>query len=105
MRIGSKRWRREDGFELRRTDEGVMRIRAADDVALSRGLGFAHAHDRLVAMVLLRLIAQGRLSECLQATDETAALDTFMRQASFRRTAAEELPRLTDPVRALLEGY
>ncbi len=105
MRVGSKRWRPENGFELRRTAEGVMRIKAADDVGLARGLGFAHAHDRLVAMVLLRLVAQGRLAECLQANDDTVAIDTFMRELGLRRTAADEVPRLCDPARALLDAY
>jgi penicillin amidase len=105
MRIGTKRWLKEDGFDLRRTPEGVIRIRAADDLALSRGLGFAHANDRFVAMVLLRLVAQGRLAECVQTNEETVSIDVFMRQLGLRRSSIAEVTRLSDDSRAVLEAY
>ena len=49
----------ERTVRLRRTTGGVVELWADDDPGLAAGLGFAHAHDRMVQMMLVRLIAQG----------------------------------------------
>ena len=38
---------------------------------------FAHAEDRLVQMVLTRLVAQGRLAECLKSNQETVSIQVY----------------------------
>ncbi len=90
---------------LARTPDGVVRVWADDDTGLARGLGLAHAHDRLVQMVLVRLIGQGRLSECLKNSPETVAIDVFMREMGFGRAAQIEAGALTDEARVAIEAY
>jgi penicillin amidase len=108
MRITAKRSRhRVAGHEvgLARSPDGVLRVAAEDDRGLARGLGLGHAHDRLVQMVLVRLIGQGRLSECLKSSSETVAIDIFMREMGFGRNARVEAEALSDEARALIEAY
>lgn len=108
MRITDK-WRdvaiQDDVIRLRRTVGGVVEIFAADDLGVARATGFVHAHDRMVQLVLTRLIGQGRLSECLQASDETLGVDLFMRSMGFARTAFREAQRASDEVRAYGDAY
>lgn len=92
-------------IRMRRTTGGVAELWAEDDLALLRGLGFVHARDRLVQMVLLRLTGEGRLSECLRADDETLAIDVFMRQRGFARTAQEEAAEVPEEGRRFAEAY
>ena len=66
--------------EASRTVDGVMQLWADGEEAYAAGLGYAHACDRLVQMMLVRLVGQGRLSECLRADDETLVIDTFARE-------------------------
>jgi len=94
-----------DGVEIRRTEGGVAEIRGRDDLDLARGLGFAHAHDRMVQMMLVRLIGEGRLSECLQASDETLEVDLFARDMGFARDAAADVANLSPAARALADAY
>ena len=91
--------------ELSRTPDGVVRLRADDDLGLARGLGLAHAHDRMVQMMLVRLAGQGRLSECLISDDDTLAIDVFMREMGLRREAEKEVGRLGADARLLAEAY
>jgi len=93
------------GIRVRRTTGGVAELWGQDDVELARGMGFAHAHDRMVQMMLVRLAGQGRLSECLKSDDETLAIDIFMRQMGFARCARDEASRLTEKARAVAEAY
>ena len=68
-----------DTASLFRDENGVPQIHTTDPIALARFTGYMHAHDRQMQMMLVRLIAQGRLSETLKSDDDTLAIDTFMR--------------------------
>ena len=92
-------------FKLARNVDGVMQLWADDDLQLAAALGYAHAWDRCVQLCMMRLIGEGRLSECLKANDETLAIDTFMRRQGFAQTAQMEVARLTATARAHAEAY
>ena len=91
--------------ELARTADGVVQLWAVDDVALAAGLGFTHASDRLVQMMLVRLIGQGRLSECLQSNNETLAIDIFARDMGIQRNAIEDVANLEPEAARFAEAY
>jgi penicillin amidase len=88
-----------------RTPEGVMQLWADDDLALAAGLGWAHARDRLVQMVLLRLVGQGRLAECLQSTEETVGIDVWARDMGFARDVVADEELVSDQARRVAEAY
>ncbi len=81
-------------FDAARTADGVAELWADDDDALACALGAAHAGDRLVQMVMARIVGQGRISECLADDDTTFGIDVFMRQMGFRREAEREVAEL-----------
>lgn len=93
------------GVELRRDEHGVVHVSGQDDVELARGLGSAHATDRLVNMELLRLIGQGRLSECLLGEPEMVVVDRLMRDLDFARMAARDVTELDGDVAAVVDAY
>lgn len=47
------------------------------------GIGYAHASDRLIQMLLQRTISLGRLSQDLAATPETIAIDKIFKEQNF----------------------
>ena len=69
---------------LSRDEAGVVHIQAEtlDDALM--GLGFAHARDRGLQMLLMRIIGRGEASELLRADEESLALDRFFRALNFR---------------------
>ena len=92
-------------IEAARTEEGVLQLWADDDLALAAGLGWAHARDRLVQMVLLRLVGQGRLAECLQSTEETVGIDVWARDMGFARDVVADEELASDQARRVAEAY
>src|SRR5262249_11773678 len=92
-------------LRARRTAGGVVEIWGDNYLDLQRGLGFFHAHDRQVQMMLVRLIAQGRLCECLKDDDESLAIDIFMRQLGLAATARDEVPKLAPHAREFAQAY
>ena len=90
---------------LGRTTGGVLSLTGRDDFDFARGLGFAHGHDRMMQMMLVRLVGQGRLTEQLKDDDDTLAVDVFMRRLGFARFAAAEVADLSGEARAFLDAY
>lgn len=91
--------------ELSLGEGGVARIAARDEAGFARGLGFAHAHDRMLQMEMARLAGRGRLSECLEASDETTGVDLFLRHAGFAAAAEEQASALTGLAAELAAAY
>ena len=94
-----------ESVELNRDKNGVVHISAESESGAYFGLGWAHANDRMVQMMLVRLIALGEASENLKATDELIALDTFMRKINFRDDAKAQVDALTPDARTVLDAY
>ena len=92
-------------MRARRTTGGVVEIWGENHVDVQRGLGFFHAHDRQVQMLLVRLIGQGRLCECLKDDDESLAIDIFMRHLGLARAARDEVERLSPAAREFGQSY
>lgn len=91
--------------QLRRTDEGVLEVAADSPLDLARGLGFAHGLDRQTQMMLVRLAGQARLCECLHDSDDTLAIDIFMRQLNFAQIARDEVQRCSPDALAYGVAY
>jgi len=64
--------------------------------------GFAHARDRLVQMMMMRIAGRGRLSELLQSNEETQTIDVFLRKLGFQRDALYAASNLSPRVRELV---
>ncbi|MBD3857068.1 MAG: penicillin acylase family protein [Acidobacteria bacterium] len=108
MRITSRRRDIEiagSGIGVARTKDGVVKLWAEDDIGLARGLGFAHAQDRLVQMMLVRLVGQGRLCECLVNDNDALEIDIFMREMGLSRYAKVEAVNAFGEGRSLGDAY
>ena len=92
-------------FAAARTTDGVAELWADNEDALACALGAAHACDRLVQMVMARIVGQGRISECLADDETTFAIDLFMRQMGFRREADREVAQLSPDARRFADSY
>ena len=89
--------------EVLRDRDGLIKIRAGNELDLYRGLGFVHAQERLWQMDFMRRTGSGRLSEVVG--EATLGLDRFFRTLGFRRVAEANLKHLSEATRASLEAY
>lgn len=90
---------------ITREELGVARIEAAAVEDTHLGLGFCHARDRGLQMLLVKILARGQASEQLQATDEMLAWDRFFRRLNFGRDAAAEVQALSPRARTAVAAY
>ena len=82
-----------------------MHAAATDDFALAAAYGYAHAHDRALQMLLVKVIGQGRLCELLDDSPASLVIDLFMRKNLFAACSAEEAARLDGRALDLAEAY
>ena len=50
---------------------------------MNNGQGYAHARDRGMQLLLMRILGPGRLSETLDANDDSLKIDTFFRRINW----------------------
>jgi len=90
---------------ITRDEHGVPHVSAQTEGDLYRGLGNCHGVDRGLQMLLTRIIAQGRASEILEASDDMLRLDRFFRRMNFAAGAADEIAKVSPRVRDLTLAY
>ena len=92
-------------LDISRDKNGVRHVNAATETDLYRGLGYCHARDRGLQMLLVRILGRGRGSEILDASDEMLGIDRFFRRLNLGEGAEEELTRCDPHTRELAEAY
>ncbi len=90
---------------LRRNAHGVPVITADSHEDLFFAIGYAHACDRLVQMMLVRELARGRASEKFSGSKELIEIDKFMRRVDFCHKVEEEVQKIDEKAKAELEAY
>jgi penicillin amidase len=93
------------GLTITRDAQGVPHIDGPQLEAVLWGLGFCHALDRGMQLLLTRILGQGRASECLDASDEALEIDRFFRRLNCSGHAAGVVDELSTSSRALLTAY
>ncbi len=84
----------KSGIQMWRDDHGVAHVEAAVEADLYWGQGFAHATDRGLQILLMRVLGQGRVSELLNSSDDSLEIDLFFRRMNW---SAESQPPLAVP--------
>jgi penicillin G amidase len=85
----------------RENDGAVAVVKATSASAALFGLGYVHAYDRLVQMVMLRTVVQGRLSELLANNEKTQQIDVVMRSLGVYQRAVETEATMVEVRRSL----
>jgi penicillin amidase len=88
-----------------RQSNGLLHIDTVDHDTFAGAMGYVHAHERYAQLFTLRLIAQGRLSECLANSEESFTIDSYIRQLSFAANARKSVIQLSNDVTKLVESY
>ena len=94
-----------DRAQIWRDENGVPHIEAKDEAAIYWGLGYCHAMDRGMQMLLMRILGRGQASEFLEASDDMLKIDTFFRKMNWHGGISKELEKLFPQAQALCSAY
>lgn len=93
------------GVRIWRDEHGVPHVEAADQSGLYWGQGYVHATDRGLQMLMLRIVAQGRVSELLDSSDGSLRMDLFFRRMNRAGNVQRQLEALPPEARRAVESY
>lgn len=96
MSIQAKIWRDKNG---------TPHVIADSLEEMYKGLGYMHARDRGMQMILMRILGQGRGSELLDPSDEMLGIDTFFRRMNWHGNTVSELEKLSSENMMFLSAY
>ncbi len=88
-----------------RDEHGIPQIVADDINGLYWGMGYCHAMDRGMQMLIMRILGQGRAAELLDGSDEMVEVDRFFRRMNWNGGVAAEAENLTTEARAACQAY
>jgi penicillin amidase len=90
---------------IERDDAGTPRVWAESLADALLGLGYMHARDRGLQMLLVRIASAGRLSESVRADDASLEMDRFFRRLNFAGDYATEAAALSADAQQLAAAY
>jgi len=95
----------DGGIRIQRNAHGIPDISGTTLNDLAYGLGFMHAQDRQLQILLTRILIQGRAAECLSGSSDMVELDTFMRRLNILPDPESVVKKLKPAVRRQLQSY
>ncbi len=95
------------GVRIFRDRHGVAHVEAeGDDLAgVCWGMGYCHALDRGLQMLLTRILGQGRACELLDGSDAMLEVDRFFRRMGWSEDIAAQVEGVDEESRALVDAY
>lgn len=90
---------------IARDEHGVPHVNARTEQDLYWGLGYCHALDRGLQLLLMRILGKGQGCEHLDDSKEMLAIDTFFRRMNWRGGVEEEAHKLSTEARAYCAAY
>ena len=88
-----------------RDTHGIPQIAANDIAGLYWGMGYCHAMDRGLQMLVMRILGQGRAAELLDGGDEMVEVDRFFRRMNWSGGVEAEARKLRAASRSACEAY
>ncbi|MDZ7268160.1 MAG: penicillin acylase family protein [candidate division KSB1 bacterium] len=81
--------------KIRRDAHGVPHVEAREEVDLYWSMGYCHARDRGLQMLLTRLLGRGRASEFLASSEAMLEMDLFFRRMNWGGNLEAEIAKLS----------
>ena len=92
-------------LSIYRDKNGIPHVEAENQVDLYWGMGFVHATDRGMQLLLMRMLGQGRLSEFLDSSDSSLQIDTFFRKMNWNHSSQDYFDSSGDLEQQVLDAY
>lgn len=92
-------------IRIHRDAHGVPHVAAASEPDIYWGLGFCHAQDRSLQMLLMRILGRGQGCEYLDDNAEMLAIDKFFRRMNWHGGIHEEENKLSEQAKQFCAAY
>ncbi|MBP9885528.1 MAG: penicillin acylase family protein [Leptospiraceae bacterium] len=94
-----------ENIKIKRTKQGIPKVTANTIEDCMYALGYIHAVDRGMQMIFMKTLGRGRLSELLDASDTSLAIDIFFRRMNWYGRTSKPLSEVEPEKRKWLDSY
>ncbi|MCP4124801.1 MAG: penicillin acylase family protein [Bacteroidetes bacterium] len=94
-----------DRIIIDRTENDLRFIHAKSDHDVSYGIGYCHAMDRGMQMIMMKVLGSGTASEHLSGDDDMLEIDKFFRKMNWYSELKSEIKKLSPEEQSLLQAY
>ena len=94
-----------ENIKITRNKQGVPKVKANSIQDCMYALGYIHAVDRGMNMMFMKTLGRGRLSELLDSSDTSLAIDTFFRKMNWYGRTNKPLNEIEPEFKNWLESY
>lgn len=92
-------------ISFKRKDMGTFEIKTQTEEDFYYAMGYAHAHDRITQLLLMRILGKGTTSEHLVSDEVMLELDIFFRRMNWRSGLEEEIKKFSKEELKLAHAY
>ena len=93
------------GVTILRNGNGIPHIQAETREDMYWGQGYVHAWDRGLQLLMMRILGQGRVCECLEDSDDSLAIDMFFRRMDWCAGDTALVDSMSETHRRYLDAY
>ncbi len=90
---------------IKRNKDGIHHVKAKDLIDLVWGLGYCHAVDRSLQILLMRILGKGQASQYLSSDESMLQTDIFFRKMNWQGGLQEEVNKLSVEEKSLCQSY
>ncbi|MFK5856346.1 MAG: penicillin acylase family protein, partial [Bacteroidota bacterium] len=90
---------------IERIEGGIPLVKATCESDMYYGIGYCHAMDRGMQMMMMKILGTGTASAHLSGDDEMLEIDKFFRRMNWHNNVADEIQKLNNNEQELLQAY
>ena len=94
-----------ENINIERITGNIPMIKAKSDRDMYFGLGFCHATDRGMQMLMMKILGTGTASQHLSGDDDMLEIDKFFRRMNWHNNLKDEIQKLSEKETDLLQAY
>ncbi len=95
----------KSNVHIDRCHGGIPLIQTNNKLDSNYGLGYCHAVDRGMQLILMKILGTGTASEHLAESEEMFEIDKFFRRMNWNNNILDELDKLGESENMLLQAY
>ncbi len=89
---------------MKRAKNGTVIIKSSSEEAMYEQLGIAHATDRGLQMLIMRILGKGRAAEILEGSEKMVEIDKFFRKLNWQ-SCKDEIEKFDERTLLLFQEY
>jgi len=90
---------------IERIEGEIPLIKSTSENDMYYGIGYCHALDRGMQMMMMKILGTGTASKYLSADDEMLEIDKFFRRMNWHNNINDEIQKLNSNETGLLQAY